>query len=446
MDLSLRVSHISKSYADVLFEDVSLNVGGPARIALIGDNGSGKSTFLKMLAGLETVPSGKISWGKDAKVGYLEQELGKDLDTASGGEKKIIKLTQLFYSDYNVILLDEPDNHLDVDNRLWFQDLVENFEGILIVISHDRKFLRQSVDRIWFLDEEKIADYPFNYDKFAQVYGDTMAARKHLWEVQEKERKRLEALVKEYQRRASMSKDLASAYKSMLKRYDRFVETMVEKPREQKTLNLDVHLAQQHKRKTALFIKDLVKDYGNNLVLKGINLHVFCGEKIAISAPNGSGKSTLLNIISGRLPYDSGEVYLGPGLKIGNYTQDHLDSLDENATLVDELQKSVHIDYHRAEGYLKKFMFSERQIKSEVKYLSGGQKSRLQLAKFLGTNPDVLILDEPTNHLDLKTVIALEQFLIEYPGTLVLVSHDRELVEKVCDKNYILADGILKEE
>lgn len=156
MDISLRISHISKSYSNVLFEDVTLGVTGPTRIGLIGDNGSGKSTLLKMIAGEESVPVGSITWGKDAKVGYLEQELGKDLDTASGGEKKIIKLSQLFYGDYNVILLDEPDNHLDIDNRLWFQSLVEDFDGILIIISHDRSFLRKCVDKIWLLEEENI--------------------------------------------------------------------------------------------------------------------------------------------------------------------------------------------------------------------------------------------------------------------------------------------------
>lgn len=446
MDISLRVSHVSKSFSNVLFEDVTLGITGSTRIGLIGDNGSGKSTLLKMIAGQETVPTGTITWGKDVIVGYLEQELGKDLDTASGGEKKIIKLSQLFYSDYNVILLDEPDNHLDIDNRLWFQSLVEDFEGILIIISHDRSFLRKCVDKIWLLEEEKVKEYPYSYDKFAAVYGDNMAARKHLWEVQEKERKRLEALVKEYQRRASMSKDMAKAYKSMIKRYERFLETMIEKPPEEKTLSLGANTAKQAAKKTAIHLKDLNKSYGDNPIIKDLNLHVFCGEKIAINAPNGSGKSTLLNIISGRLEYNSGEVYLGPNLKIGCYTQEHLSSLDENATMAEELQKTGQLEWFRGIGYLKRFMFTDSQINSAVKYLSGGQKSRLQLAKFLVTNPDVLILDEPTNHLDLKTVITLEKFLMEYTGTLVLVSHDRELVEKVVDKIYLLSDGQLQEE
>ena len=305
--------------------------------------------------------------------------------------------------------------------------------------------MRNAVDRIWFLEEEKIQDFPFNYNKFQDLYEENMAARKHLWEVQEKERKRLEALVKEYQRRASMSKDLSAQYKSMIKRYDRFVGEMTQKPPEQKSLSLDVDLDKQHKRKTAIFLKGLAKSYDKNQVLKDLNLHVFCGDKIAINAPNGSGKSTLLNIISGRLPFDLGEVYLGPNLKVGYYTQEHTQALDENATMVDELQKEVHLHHFDAVSYLKKFLFTDVQIKSQVKYLSGGQKSRLQLAKFFGTNPDVLILDEPTNHLDLKTVLSLENFLLDYSGTLVLVSHDKELVEKVVDRVYALHDGLLLE-
>ena len=445
MDASLHVSGISKTFSKPLFEGVCLTVERPTKIALIGDNGSGKSTFLKMLAGLETVPEGQIIWGKDAKVGYLEQEIGGDLDTASGGEKKVIKISQLFYSDHNVLLLDEPDNHLDLDNKSWFEKLVKEYCGTIVVISHDRSFLRNAVDRIWFLEEEKIQDFPFNYNKFQDLYEENMAARKHLWEVQEKERKRLEALVKEYQRRASMSKDLSAQYKSMIKRYDRFVGEMTQKPPEQKSLSLDVDLDKQHKRKTAIFLKGLAKSYDKNQVLKDLNLHVFCGDKIAINAPNGSGKSTLLNIISGRLPFDLGEVYLGPNLKVGYYTQEHTQALDENATMVDELQKEVHLHHFDAVSYLKKFLFTDVQIKSQVKYLSGGQKSRLQLAKFFGTNPDVLILDEPTNHLDLKTVLSLENFLLDYSGTLVLVSHDKELVEKVVDRVYALHDGLLLE-
>ena len=444
MDISLHVSGVSKAFAKPLFEGVILNVEKPVHIALIGDNGSGKSTFLKMLAGLETIPEGQIVWGKDAKVGYLEQEIGGDLDTVSGVERKIIKIAQLFYSDNNVLLLYEPDNHLYLDNKAWFEKLVKSYPGIVVIISHDRTFLRSAVDRIWLLEEEKIQDFPFGYNKFQDVYEENISARKHLWETQEKERQRLENLVAEFQKKAAASAKMANQYHAMVTRYNRFVDSMVAKPQEKKNLSLNVNLDKQHKRKTAVFLKNLSKSYGDNHVLKDLNLHVFCGEKIAINAPNGSGKSTLLNIISGRISFDSGEVYLGPNLKIGYYTQEHTQALNENATMIDELQKDVHLHYYDAVNYLKRFMFAEAQISSQIKYLSGGQKSRLQLAKFLGTNPDVLILDEPTNHLDLKTVLSLENFLIDYSGTLILVSHDRELVDHVCSRTLSIYNGQLQ--
>lgn len=444
MDVSLSISGVSKAFSNPLFTGVTLTASAPAKIALIGENGSGKSTFLKMLTGIETSPEGTIIWGKDAEIGYLEQELSQELSEASGGEKKLIKLSQLFYGGYNVLLLDEPDNHLDLENKLWFEGLVRDYQGLVIIISHDRSFLKNAVDRIWLLEEGNITDFSFGYDKFGEVYGDNMSSRKHLWETEEKERKRLKELVDLYRIRAASNTKMAKSYSSMQKRYDRFVDNMVAKPPEVKNINLGVKLDKQPAKKTAIHLKDLNKSYGTNHVLKDLNLHIFCGDKIAINAPNGSGKSTLLNIISGKLQPDSGDVYVGPELKIGCYTQEHLSSLAEDSTLVEELQKSIHLHHFDAIGYLKRFLFTEDQITSQVKHLSGGQKSRLQLAKFLGTNPDILVLDEPTNHLDLKTVFSLEKFLLDYKGTLILVSHDKELVDKVTTTTYQLAAGKLK--
>ncbi|MDO8515279.1 MAG: ATP-binding cassette domain-containing protein, partial [bacterium] len=233
-------------------------------------------------------------------------------------------------------------------------------------------------------------------------------------------------------------------YHGMVKRYEKFVSEMVAKPPAAKSLNLKSNLDEAAKRKTALHLINLNKSYKDKVVLKNLGVHIFCGDKIAINAPNGSGKSTLLNIIAGRTKADSGEVYIGPELKMGCYTQEHQDVLDENLTMTEEVQKNMPFAWQQALGYLKRFMFTEAQINGQIKYLSGGQKSRLQLAKFLSVNPDILVLDEPTNHLDLKTVISLEKFLKDYKGTIVLVSHDRELVNKVANKKYLLVDGVLK--
>ncbi len=443
MSVSLQVQNISKGFNNPLFSDVNINVYGNQKIALIGDNGSGKSTFLKILSNREIADHGKIIWGPEVKIGYLEQEIVSDTYEVSGGEQKILRLSELFYSDYNVLLMDEPDNHLDLDHKIWFEQLVSDFSGLVIVISHDRHFLSTSINQTWQLEETHIKQYNFGYEKFKEIYEQEMESRQHLWDVQERERLRLKEIIAQMHVKAAANDKFARLLHSAEKKYDHFVERMVQKPPVQKTAQLKTSNESQPHRKTALHIKSMAKSYGDNHVLSDINLHVFCGEKISIAAPNGSGKSTLLNILIGKIHSDFGEFNFGPNLKIGYYAQEHLEALGEQASMIEELQKSTPFPHYDAIAYLKRFLFTAEQAINAVRFLSGGQKSRLQLAKFLSTNPDILILDEPTNHLDLKTVLALENFLKSYTGTLILVSHDRELVDHVVDCTYLLDKGKL---
>ncbi len=442
MAISLQISGLSKSFNNLLFDNININLVGPAKIGLIGDNGCGKSTLLKMLAGDEPIVTGSVLWSHDTQIGYLPQEIDDEIDSVSGGEKKIIKLAQLFYGGYDVLLLDEPDNHLDIEHREWFSQMVTDFAGIVVIISHDRKFLRESTDHIWHMEENKLRAYDFGYEKFRDIYESEKEAKLHLWQTQEKERKRLADLVVRMRIKANANDSFAGQLSNAVKRYEKYVDNMIAKPVKDKSINLNINLADQSKKKSAIHVKDLCKSY-DHVVLDKLNLHLFCGEKVAILAPNGSGKSTLLNILVGKLQPNSGTVHIGADLKLGFYNQQHLEALDENATLIDEIQKTKGTFYYDAIGYLKRFKFDENQIKSPVKFLSGGQKSRLQLAKFFSLNPDILILDEPTNHLDLKTVLALESFLKSYTGTLILVSHDLELVHNTISKVYDLVDGHL---
>ncbi len=444
MAVSLQIQNLGMSYVDQLFSEVSLDAQGKAKIGLIGDNGSGKSTLLKILAGLEQPNTGKATWSQEAKVGYLEQEIVADTFDVSGGEKKILKITELFYGDYNALLLDEPDNHLDMDHKDWFEELVREFPGLVIVISHDRHFLEIAVDQIWHLEEQKVKAYGFSYSKFKDIYEENMESRKRLYETQEKERVRLADYVKRMRVKAAANDAFTGILHNAEKRYERWIEQMVEKPPKESVLNLQLNVQTENTKKTAVFLQNVSKTYVQNEVLKNIELHVFCGEKIAISAPNGSGKSTLLNMIVGKLEPTLGEIKIGPELKVGYYAQEHLDILNPQETMLGELQKTKPFFHYEGIAYLKRFLFREEQIVSEVRFLSGGQKSRLQLAKFLASEPDVLVLDEPTNHLDLKGVLALENFLKDYLGTLILVSHDRELVNSVVKKVYFLERGSLK--
>jgi ATPase subunit of ABC transporter with duplicated ATPase domains len=238
---------------------VTLVADGPVKIGLIGDNGSGKSTFLKILAGMETADAGEVVWSRNAKIGYLEQEIVSDTFEVSGGEKKILRLTELLYSNYDAILLDEPDNHLDLDHKLWFEDLVKEYEGILVVISHDRRFLESAVDKIWHLEEKRIKEYAFGYTKFKNVYESEMLSRRQLWEAQEKERKRLAEIVIRF-RREDVSPGLLSNAK---RRYDKYVSEMTEKPVSGKKISLKVRLEKQPKHKTAVYLKDVRKAFAH---------------------------------------------------------------------------------------------------------------------------------------------------------------------------------------
>lgn len=446
MDVSVRIINLKKSFTSLLFETEVLTAKAPVRIGLIGDNGCGKSTFLKILAGLEESSAGQIHWSQSVRVGYLEQEIDTDSYQVSGGEQKILRLAELFYTDYNVLLLDEPDNHLDLDHKLWFEDLVRNFPGIVIVISHDRQFLENAVDRIWFLEEHKLREYAVPYTRFKDLYLGEMSSRQHLWDVQEKERLRLVDLVKRLGVQAAANDKFVGRYHSAEKRLERFTADMVESPPKQQTIKFASLNDRLPPKKTAVYIKDLSVSYGSHQVLNKLSLHVFCGEKISINAPNGQGKSTLLNSLVGAIPVNIGQITIGPDLQLGYYDQDHQSALNEHETLVGELQKSHPFTHYEAIAYLKRFLFTRNQAVSEVRFLSGGQKSRLQLAKFLSRNPQILVLDEPTNHLDIKTVTSLENYLKDdFTGTLILVSHDRQLISAVVDRQYTLSRGQLTE-
>ena len=373
MSTTLQISNLTKTFNKLLFEKVNISLVGPIKIGLIGDNGCGKSTLLKMLAGVETIETGSVIWSKNTQIRYLPQEIDDEIDSASGGEKKIIKITQLFYGNYDALLLDEPDNHLDIEHREWFSQLVTGYAGVAIIISHDRKFLRESTDHIWHMEENTLRTYDYGYERFREIYESETQARQHLWETQEKERKRLADFVIQMRVRANANDKFAGQLSNAVHRYEKFVQDMVIKPAKEKAIQLNVKLTDQPKRKTAIHIKDLNKAYKDNQVLKNLDLHMFCGEKIAILAPNGSGKSTLLNILVGKLQPNSGKVHIGAGLMLGFYNQQHLDALDENATLIEEIQKTKGTFYYNAIGYLKKFKFEENQIKSPVRFLSGGR-------------------------------------------------------------------------
>ena len=439
---NLKIKALVKHYNEPLLEGIDLSHTGKGIIALIGDNGSGKSTLLKILAGLEEQDSGEIIWDTTPTIGYLTQEI-TDYESLSGGQKKIAKLAELLYSNTcDVVILDEPDNHLDLENKIWLEDALSVFDGLVIMISHDRTFLTNVSTKVWLLENHKIKTYPFGYQKFTQIYASEEAAIADLHRTQAKEEKRLRDMALIFR-----DKGLIGAYRNTQKRLDRLQAEMVIDPsQKKKKIIIESKLENKIiKNKTAILIKDLVFGYDGEKLFDHTNLHLAVSDKVALLSPNGTGKSTLISLLLGKLAPLSGEVKIGPNIKVGYYSQEHSATLPLEESPQSIFAKTYPLFDYEIEAILRKFFFTKQNMRSKVWTLSGGQKSRLQLALFLHTNPDLLILDEPTNHLDLKSIMALETFLKEFPGTILLVSHDRELVKNTCTKVYTISDHRLVE-
>lgn len=444
--ISLKVSGLQKSYNQPLIDNISFNHVGDGVVALIGDNGSGKSTFLKILAGLEEQDGGKIEWGSDVRVGYLTQEIDS-MPELSGGQKKVALLVDLIYSgEYNVLFLDEPDNHLDIENKQWLASAIKSFDGLVVMISHDRHLLKQITDYTWLVEDREIRTYPFGYAKFVVEYEKERNDLEHLHAVQEKEHKRLLELVERFRQKAASGPKVARYYHALQKRLARFEGEMVDDPKK-KDVKIQLSsktTAKQIKNKLSILVRNLSFGYGDNVIFKNTDFFMEVGDKVALVSGNGTGKSTLIKLILGMLEPQEGAARVGDNLRVGYYSQDHLETLPAEGTPISVFCSKFPVADYEAASVLKKFYFSKQTIKSKIWTLSGGQKARLQLALFLYTNPDVLILDEPTNHLDIRSVSALEEFLVDYQGSVLLISHDHDLLNNVCDVAYEIKNNQLK--
>lgn len=443
---NLKITKLEKSYNQPLLDDITLSHTGDGIVALIGDNGCGKSTLLKILGSLEEQDSGRIEWSNNPRIGYLEQEIDS-LPTLSGGQKKLAMLADLIYSNlYDILLLDEPDNHLDIENKQWLAAALQTFSGLVIMISHDRHLLKQITTHTWLVEDREIRTYPFGYAKFTEEYDKERESLDHQFHVQDKEHKRLLELVERFRQKAASSLKTARYYHALEKRLARFEAEMIKDPKSRDVhIKLDTSVSgKQIKHKLAIMVKDLVFAYPENSIFENAELYIEVGEKVALLAPNGSGKSTLIKLILGQLDPDTGVAKVGDNLKVGYYSQEHLETLPKDSSPLECFIQRFPIADYEAAAVLRKFYFSKQTIKSKIWTLSGGQKARLQLALFLYTNPDILILDEPTNHLDLKSVAALEEFLLDYAGTVLLISHDHDLLNNVCDVAYDVKNKKIK--
>jgi ATP-binding cassette subfamily F protein uup len=502
----LSAEKISKSYSEkILFNDISIGINEGEKIGLIGINGTGKSTLLKVLAGFETYDAGRIIYGNGTKIEYLPQnpifepgttaleqifkgsspvmillreyeaalqdsadnpedsgvqrrlislsqrmdtmqawtyeteaksvltKLGitdfkADVGTLSGGQKKRIAIAGALITPSDLLILDEPTNHIDNDTVDWLEKYLNKRKGALLLVTHDRYLLDRIVNRMIELDGSKIYSYQANYSKYLEM----KAEREELAEASEKKRQGLIRRELEWIRRGARAR--STKQKARIDRFDNLIEQ--KGPSDNESVEMQVSFSRLGKK--IININNISKSFPCGEIIRNFNYNLLRDDRIGIIGPNGSGKSTLLKIMSGRLEPDSGEVSIGETVKIGYFSQEN-DDIDNSSLRVIEYIREQAEYVTTEEGtisasqMLEKFLFPPVVQWTPISKLSGGEKRRLHLLRVLMSAPNVLMLDEPTNDLDIQTLTILESYLDDFPGAVIVVSHDRYFLDRVVD-------------
>ena len=453
---NIQVSHLSKSYGmQEVLRDISLTMNDGEIIGLLGENGSGKSTLLKILVGEESPDSGSVSISpKGIKIGYLPQVIDDD-SPRSSGEKTVKLLKEILDGNPDVLFLDEPTNHLDFDGLQWLETVVKGFQGLILLISHDRYFLDKTVNKIIELEEGQIEVYGGNYSFYVQQKKIQAEANERKYYQQQKRLKKLEERAEviknktqqlehattgsDHYVRRKAAKAAVSAL-SMEKRIKKeLAETTIEKPK----VNLEMKVLFAPKHEGGEMVAQL-NGVGFKSIVRDLSLMIRRGQRIALIGDNGCGKTTLIKLILEELLPDQGEVTQGKDIEVGYLSQEHRE-LDSENIVADELAGGT-IDKTQIYWLLNRFLLPIEKINQQVRLLSSGEKARLLLAKIMTRGSNFIVLDEPTNHLDIPSREAIEESLANYPGTLLVVSHDRYFLEKIGVTNYLkLEEGKLIE-
>lgn len=494
-----------------LFENVNLKILPADKIALVGSNGTGKSTFLKILAGRETQENGTIIFKKGLKIGYLPQEiislndntifnevrnslvyikrledqeatiqeglaetkieseehnklieqLGKvnhekeengfyEIDSTiekilmglgfandqfqqktselSGGWQMRVELAKILASKNDILLLDEPTNHLDIDSLQWLVKFLKSYQGAIILVSHDRYFVNSICNKTLEIYNKEMTFYKGNYNDYLKFKEERAEKLKLDYAEQQKKIKQTEQFVERFRYKATKAKQVQSRIKQ-LEKIDKIelVET-----------ESKIHFKFFDSPPSGVIpikLKGISKSYGNLNVLNNIDLEIPRGEKIALVGPNGAGKTTLSKIISQRLKPTSGNVEFGHNTFLSFYAQDVVDNLNlENDIITELYENDSESTISQLRTLLGAFLFNGDEVFKKIKVLSGGEKSRVGLVKVLLTKANTIILDEPTNHLDFESKKILQNALIQFSGTLVLVSHDVDFLKPIVTK------------
>ncbi|MDE3028439.1 MAG: ATP-binding cassette domain-containing protein [Paracoccaceae bacterium] len=468
----LQLSQISLTFGgNPVFEGLDLVVQPGDRVALVGRNGSGKSTLMKVMAGLVEPDAGQRTLAPGTHVGYMEQDpdlsgfatLGEfaasklpdgeeykvpmvaeglrfDMDTrvenASGGEKRRAALAKLLAEAPELMLLDEPTNHLDIQAIRWLEDQLKDTRAAYVLISHDRAFLRALTRATLWIDRGQVRRRENGFEGFEEW-------RETVWAEEDEARHKLDRKIKA---EAKWAVEGISARRKRNQGRVRALAALREERASQIRRQGTAELALESgttSGKLVVEAKGISKGFGDNLILRDFSLRVLRGDRVAFVGPNGVGKTTLLKMLTGEIAPDVGTIKLGTNLQIAVFdqTRAQLDpdaSLWENLTGDPQMSVSGRADQvmvrgtpKHVVGYLKDFLFDEAQARAPVRSLSGGEKARLLLARIMARESNLLILDEPTNDLDVETLDLLQEILGDYDGTVLLVSHDRDFIDRV---------------
>ena len=488
----------------VLFENSEMTINWGERVALVGPNGAGKSTLFKIVLKEEDADQGTVDLDEYGMVGYLAQEAGnpgnasimeiamgitaehrevletmrtmaedseefgksqdrweelngyqlepkakkilsglgysqedfdRPADMFSGGWIMRAHLARLLVEEPDLLMLDEPTNHLDLNSLMWFQKYLQQYPGALLIISHDRSFMDGVVEKVYEIDEQKFINYTGNYTKYLQLKDERYDQQMKAFQNQKKEIARIHKF------RSVGSK--ASQVQSRVK----MIEKMVRLPKPRKPRKLFHFHFPQPPRSTqrVISLENVDKAYGDNVLYKNLDVHIERGDRIVLVGPNGAGKSTLMKMIAGIEKGDAGRRNVGTTTKIGYFSQHRAMTLNENNSVLEEVvEAGGGMRENEARAILGSFLFKKDDVSKRVKILSGGEKSRLSLVKFLVDPPNLLLMDEPTTHLDLTSIEALVSALKQYEGTLVFISHDVHFIRSLAEHTWHIADGEVK--